>query len=279
MGLDTNSLRELANSFISRADAFEASQVVLMATKEQLENSIKDTVQDTKRAQSDLDIATNALMILRKISDEAVYQSYKFIESSINSALERIFDKTHRQIRLKETTRGGIHPQLEIELIVENNVVRSLKDDSGHGIMQVISLLCILTLIVITGGRRLLVIDEVLSGVSATSRQIIDDIIWSFVDIGFQFIVSEHGYVPRGSKVYELEMVAGVSSIKREYIANEGVYLDKPVVSKHVLSRIGNIEDMSGSAGNETIDTMGVEAQSSSVITSNVVHNGEIIDI
>lgn len=257
-------LKASAMRFIEDIDTFESKQNALRATKEQLEESIKDTALEIKTASNDLEIATNALTILRNISDDAVTQSYKFIEDSINSALERIFDKTQRRIRLKETTRGGIHPQLEIELLVENNVVRSLKEDSGHGIMQIISLLCILTLIVITGGRRILLLDEILSGISATSRQIIDDILWSFADIGFQFIVSEHGYVPRGSKVYELEMVGGVSSIKREYVS-EGVYLDKPIVTKHILSRLGDISD--------------TDNESENVIAGNEVHDGNIIDI
>lgn len=259
-----DNLRESALSFLDRVDTFENKQNALKATKEQLEESIKDTTEDTVTAVKDLEVATNALTILRNISDDAVNQSYQFIEDSINSALERIFERTHRRIRLKETTRGGIHPQLEIELIVENNVVRSLKEDSGHGIMQIISLLCILTLIVITGGRRILLLDEILSGISATSRQIIDDILWSFADIGFQFIVSEHGYIPRGSKVYELEMVGGVSSIKREYIS-EGVYLDKPIVSKHVLSRLSEIEES--------------RDEEPQIRAGNEVHDGNIIDI
>jgi hypothetical protein len=140
--------------------------------------------------------------------------------------LERIFSESERRIYLKEYTRGGMYPQLEIELHVENGKIRSLKDDSGHGIMQVISLLCILSLIVITGNRRILVIDETLSGLSAKSRSIIDDILWTFTEIGFQFIISEHGYIPRNAKVYKLKSVGGISSVVDEYIESDGVYLD-----------------------------------------------------
>lgn len=219
-------LSDRAISFIQDIEELEIEQKALIKTKEQLEKSIQEKTAITKQAQDDLEIATNALVILREISDDAVQQSYDFITENINSALERIFDKTQRSIRLREYTRGGIHPQLEIELIVEGGVVRSLKDDSGHGIMQIISLLCILSLIVITRSRRILVLDEILSGLSAKARRIVDDILWAFADIGFQFIVSEHGYVPRGAKVYHLEMVSGVSDIKDEYIQEGGVYLD-----------------------------------------------------
>lgn len=219
-------LREQINHFIGEVEQVEIEQMASLKTREKLEVSIKTKSEQSKLDSADLDIVTNAINILRKVSDGAVQQSYQFITESINAALERIFEKSTRRIRLKEYTRGGMYPQLEIELHVENDVVRSLKDDSGHGIMQIISLLCILSLIVITGSRKVLVVDEMLSGLSAKSRSIIDDILWTFTEIGFQFIISEHGYIPRGSKVYHLESSGGISKVVDEYIQGDGIYLD-----------------------------------------------------
>ena len=136
-----------------------------------------------------------------------------------------MFENTTRKIALKEYTRNNQYPQLEIELTVANGKVRSLKADSGHGLAQIVSLLSILSLIVITNSRRLLVMDEVISGLSIHNREIITDILWTFTEIGFQFVVNEHGYVPRGAKVFHLEMVGDVSHIKESYIENRGVYL------------------------------------------------------
>lgn len=214
------------SQFISDVEQLEIEQKAHKKTKEKFEAAILEKTEQSKLNSEELDIVTNAIAILRQVSDEAVQQSYEFITSSINAALERIFDKSTRKIKLKEYTRGGMYPQLEIELYVENGKTRSLKDDSGHGIMQIISLLCILSLIVITGSRKILVIDEMLSGLSAKSRSIVDDILWSFTEIGFQFIISEHGYIPRNSKVYHLEATGGVSKVVNEYIQSDGVYLD-----------------------------------------------------
>ena len=221
-----NNLGNRINSFINEVEQLEIDQKSNIRTKEKLEAAIQEKKKISELSSEELDIVTNAITILRQVSDEAVQQSYEFITSSINAALERIFDKSTRRIKLKEYTRGGMYPQLEIELYVENGKTRSLKDDSGHGIMQIISLLCILSLIVITGSRKILVIDEILSGLSAKSRSIVDDILWSFTEIGFQFIVSEHGYIPRNSKVYHLESNGGISKVIDEYIQADGVYLD-----------------------------------------------------
>ena len=53
---------------------------------------------------------------------------------------------------------------------------------------------------------------------------VIDDVLWSFTEIGFQFIINDHGFIPRGSHVYHLEAVNDVSRLKDDYISEYGVY-------------------------------------------------------
>ena len=211
--------------FLDDVNQLELDQAATIKSKQYLEKSILDLKMKIKDDKEALDIATNAIEILRKVSDEAVRQAYKFLEASLNASLERMFENTTRRIALKEYTRNNQYPQLEIELTVANGKVRSLKADSGHGLAQIVSLLSILSLIVITNSRRLLVMDEIISGLSIHNREIITDILWTFTEIGFQFVVNEHGYVPRGAKVYHLEMVGDVSHVKETYIENNGVYL------------------------------------------------------
>ena len=211
--------------FLNDVNQLELDQAATIKSKQYLEKSILDLKMKIKDDKEALDIATNAIEILRKVSDEAVRQAYKFLEASLNASLERMFENTTRRIALKEYTRNNQYPQLEIELTFANGKVRSLKADSGHGLAQIVSLLSILSLIVITNSRRLLVMDEIISGLSIHNREIITDILWTFTEIGFQFVVNEHGYVPRGAKVYHLEMVGDVSHVKETYIENNGVYL------------------------------------------------------
>lgn len=218
-------LSERAFSVVENINQLEINQKAAIKSKDNLEKQLADIIKRKDLSVENLDIAANAVTILRMISDDAVQQSYNFIQDSLNTALERMFEKTTRKIRLKESTFKGQYPQLEIELTVENGLKRSIKSESGHGLMQIVSLLCVLSLIVITGSRRFLVIDEVISGLSGKSRKVVDSILWSFTEIGFQFVVNEHGFVPKGSKVIVLEMESGVSSIVSEYISKDGVYL------------------------------------------------------
>lgn len=218
-------LRQRVNSFISVVNQIEIENAAAERSRQSLENTITQLAEENKDNKECLDIATHAIEILRQVSDEAVSQAYGFLETSLNSALERMFENTTRKIEIKESIRNNQYPQLELILHVGNNKTRSLKTDSGHGLAQIVSLLSILSLIVITGSRRILVMDEVISGLSVHNRKIVSDILWSFTEIGFQFIVNDHGFIPEGSHVYHLEMNGDVSGVKQDYIATTGVYL------------------------------------------------------
>lgn len=222
--MDMNILQE-ADNFIKVIDEIEMTNNASIRSREQLLASIEQLREENESNKEAYDIATHAIEILKKLSDTAVIDAYRFIEASINDALGKMFRGTTRQIRIKEYIRDEKYPQLEIELTTNNGIVRSLKTDSGHGIAQIVSLLSLLCLIVLTGARRILCIDEVLSGLSIENRQIITDILWNFTEIGFQFIIVEHGYVPRGAKVYELELDGDIGKVKNSYIEETGIYV------------------------------------------------------
>lgn len=223
---DSSILYRDIDTFIENVKKVEIAQAANIRARERLENDIQRLIEQNKENREALDIATHAIDILRQVSDEAVGKAYRFLEENLNVALARMFENTTRKITLHEFTRNGQYPQLELVLTVAGGKERSLKADSGHGLAQIVSLLSILCLIVITNSRRILVMDEVISGLSVHNREIITDILWSFTEIGFQFIVNEHGFIPKGSKVYHLEMVGDVSHVKESYIEGSGVYLN-----------------------------------------------------
>ena len=222
---DIEIIKKSALELLRAADDIEVQQKANLRMKSDLEKQIEKIIEQNKNNVEALDLATHAIEILKSVSDKAVYKAYRRLENQLNSALERMFTHTTRKIALHEYMRGN-YPQLEVILTVSNGKKRSLKTDSGHGLAQIISLLCVLSLIVVTNSRRILVMDEILSGLSIHNRMIVTDILWAFTDIGFQFIVNEHGYIPKGSKVYHLEMVGDVSRVKESYIEEKGVYLN-----------------------------------------------------
>lgn len=231
-----------AKKLISDINEVELNQKAMIKSKQQLSNNIEELKLKKKLSEEELEIVTNAITILKQISDGVVTESKQFIEESLNSALERIFVNSVRKIRIKEYTTRGTYPQLELELTVEGGEKRLLKN-SGHGLMQIVSLLCILSLIVMTGNRRLLIMDEILSGLSARARMIVDDIMWTFTTVGFQFIINEHGFVPKGSHVVQFELKSGVGTVVKDYIAEEGIYLDGNILAENIEKKSKISED------------------------------------
>lgn len=253
---DILEVKQRANLMLSTIGKIEIEQQANIRAKQKLEEGIAKLMKDNTDNREALDIATHAIEILNRVSDDAVSEAYKFIEENLNSALARMFENTTRQIKLHEYMRSNQYPQLEIQLVVGNGKTRSLKADSGHGIAQIVSLLSILSLIVLTNSRRILVMDEVISGLSVHNRKIVSDILWQFTEIGFQFIVNEHGFVPKGSKVYYLEMVGDVSHVKETYIESQGVYLNNTDEDEYGAgyTRVKSIE---GSEGTDQSNQLG----------------------
>ena len=208
--------------FIKAVDELEKNNIANKLMLDNLNNSIDKHLYSLDISKENLDIVLNAISILRGIQDDSVRLSYKEIENSVNNVLARVFPDKVRRIELVESTRGGKYPQLDLKLRVAGGKERSLKNGSGHGIMQIVSLICNLSLIIITGSRRLLVLDEVLSGLSASAKEIISEILNQFTELGFQFVVSEHFFVPSNANVYKLEVNNDISDIAENYINNSG---------------------------------------------------------
>lgn len=224
-----------ADKLIKNIESLELNQQANIVAKAKLEEKIRELQNKRNENREAYEIATHAIEILRSVSDKQVTEAYRFLEDNINATLERMFKETTRKIHLKETSRGQ-YPQLEIELTVANGKKRSIKSDSGHGLAQIISLISIICLIHITHSRKILVMDEIISGLSVHNREVVAEILWQFTTVGFQFIVNEHGFVPKGSKVYHLEMVGDVSGIKDSYIEKQGVYLNSDASYSNLTS-------------------------------------------
>lgn len=222
--MDNNIYRE-ALKFIEASKEVESKNEAARIAKENLKKSIEELAESNRDNAVAYDIATHAIEILQSLTNDAVQKAYRFLEDRLNETLERMFVGTKKKVHIHEYLRDNKHPQLEIVIKLENGKVQDLSDDSGHGVAQLTSILCLLSLIVITGSRKIMVMDEVVSGLSVHNRKILNDIIWCFAEIGFQFIICEHGFIPSGSQVYHMEEVGGVSHIKDQYIATKGVYL------------------------------------------------------
>lgn len=190
--------------------------------KQQVER-LRQMAADSESKALDLEkeqlLVEKALRLIIEAGDIVAEDSYRFIMRSVNKLLEKMFTDCDRKVRLTQKMVGK-NPTLTVE-VVADGITRDLAESSGNGIKQIISLICVICLIVLNGSRRIVVLDEVLTGVADQNKPALSEALWAFTEIGFQFLICEHAFIPEGAKVYNIHNVGGVSSVESTYIYGE----------------------------------------------------------
>ena len=153
-----------------------------------------------------------AQQLLTTVSDSNTTAVLDYITGIINKTLGELFPHDSRRIYLEKSMYQGQHAHINIKLTGTNGKIRDLTLQSGTGLRQVISFLFVLSLIEIRKGRRLLIADELLSGLHPEAKRIVTDIISIFADEGFQFAFVEYGVNNLG-KVYLVEKPGAVATV------------------------------------------------------------------
>ena len=138
-------------------------------------------------------VMLEAQRLLATVSDDNTTAVLDYMTGIINRTLKEMFPYDTRRIFLEKKLHAGQHAHLVVKLTNSYGVERDLTLQSGTGLRQVISFLFVVSLIEITKGRRILLMDELLSGLHAQAKAVIAPIMKIFADEGFQFIVVEYG--------------------------------------------------------------------------------------
>lgn len=153
-----------------------------------------------------------AQQLLATVSDANTTAVLDYITGIINKTLGELFPHDSRRIYLEKTMYQDKHAHINIKLTGTGGRVRDLTLQSGTGLRQVISFLFVLSLIEIRKGRRLLIADELLSGLHPEAKRIVCDIIQIFAEEGFQFAFVEYGVNNLG-KIYLVEKPNEVATV------------------------------------------------------------------
>ena len=149
-------------------------------------------------------VMLEAQKLLVSISDQNTNAVLDYITGIINKTLGELFPHDSRRIYLEKTMYKGQYAQINIKLTGTNGKTRDLQLQTGTGLRQVISFLFILSTIEIRKGRRLLLADELLSGLHPEAKRIVMDILQIFAEDGFQFAFVEYGVNDVG-RIYMVE--------------------------------------------------------------------------
>jgi predicted ATPase len=168
----------------------------------------------------DYDTTRAAVDLISQVAEATIGTATDYLIDAVNSTLERVFQGHGRYIQLREYMRGNT-PQLEVQIFSSNGIQRSIEDGVGAGIAQIIGLLLNLGLIVLTNKRRIVILDEYLTGLHQEAWDVLGEILTDFTSIGFQFLIVEHGdtKVIPGARVYELQQDNNLTRVIDTYIA------------------------------------------------------------
>ena len=188
---------------------------------------IQETIADLEKKYVDM---LEAQQLLSTISEENSNKVLSYITSIINRALSELFPHDTRRVYLEKTLHANQHAHINVVLETSDGRKRDLTIQSGTGLRQVISFLFVLSLIEIRKGRRLLMMDELLSGLHPEAKSVVKRIMNIFAEEGFQFVMVEYGVNDLG-KIYLVEKPdneAKVTALDGEY-NNEVFVFNRPL--------------------------------------------------
>lgn len=172
--------------------------------KEKLEKRVSDRKKELAKAQQDYTNLLNAQKLLSTVSDDNTEATLLFVSGVINKALAEIFKGDTRRIHLSRKLYGGNKPHIVVELENGKGEKLDMSIQSGTGLRQIVSVLFVICLIEVRKGRRLLILDERLSGLHSEAKRILSEIMNIFAEGGFQFIFVEYSLNTLG-KLYNVE--------------------------------------------------------------------------
>lgn len=144
--------------------------------------------------------------LLNAVSDKTLGAMLDTVTSAVNNVLAEMFRNSGDtyEIRLVKGLYAGRIAHMKLELM-QNGNPRDLSLQSGDGIKQVISFLFITLLISVSGSRRLIIMDEVLNGLSPEAAEgAVAALFKTFAKNGFQFIMVDQGRYNPGSSIDDI---------------------------------------------------------------------------
>lgn len=201
----------------------------IIKERESNKKKIKELLEYNVKNKKEVNILTDVQRVLSTISDDNLSKTLDYVTDIINKALGEIFKGDTRRVKLNKELYAGKHSHINLELITGDGHIRDISLQAGTGLRQTISFLYTLAMIEIQGGRKLLVMDELLSGVHPKAKEVLLDLMKIFAEGGFQFVMVEYGVNDFG-KMYLVEHKTGnseVTELTKAY--NDEIYFEEVV--------------------------------------------------
>lgn len=209
------------SQFLDSINEISKSYDESVKIKEQMDSIVEDIGKMNDRYATMLE----AQQLLASVSDKNTEAVLSYITGIINKTLGELFPHDPRRIYLEKVMFQGKNAHINIKLTGTGGRPRDITLQTGTGLRQVISFLFVLSMIEIRKGRRILLMDELLSGLHPEAKRVVSDIITIFAEEGFQFAFVEYGINNLG-KIYLVEKPGEVATVT----PMDGAYHDEVFV-------------------------------------------------
>lgn len=180
------------NELVVRANTVALNARNTINERKQLETDMQLTKQTLIDLQKKQDLYLRSSNLIGLVTDEITQTALNSITGVVNQALRVLFPEGNRQIMITKSMFRKKYPHFNVDLIVDGGKKRSFKQ-SGSGLKQIISFLFVLSFIDARGGRKILVMDEILPGVHSAGKRIIRDLMQAVSD-RFQFVMIAYDF-------------------------------------------------------------------------------------
>jgi hypothetical protein len=178
----------------TKLDGIRTEQVIQDRLRSVHEANIEKFGLQSEEKEKAFEILEKALKIFQKVSDERNKTAKEALETVINWALSKIFTDQSYEMKIEEYNDARSGKTMEVYLIDTNTgKSRSLKLQTGTALAQIVSFLMLLTVIKFADASKVLMLDEVFSGLEDTDAVLMfSDILTSLAkNEGFQIIIVE----------------------------------------------------------------------------------------
>lgn len=177
-----------------RIDNLKMERVIQDRIRETHEKNIVKFSLTLEEREEQLVLLDKALKVFQKVSDERNKSAKDALETVINWALSKVFTTQAYTVRIEESADGRSGKIMEVYLVhSETGRSRSLKNQTGTALSQIVSFLMMLTVIKFADSSKVLLLDEVFSGLEDREAVLMfSDILTSLArNDGFQGIMVE----------------------------------------------------------------------------------------
>ena len=196
-------------------------------SKRTLEQEFERFARNIEDKEEQIQVKMMASSVIKRLVDDRTEVAYTKIEEVLNWALSQVPLKQRYQIRINDFEDKRFGRGVTFDLVdIDTKRVRSIKNQTGTAISQIVSFLLSVVIIAISGSSRVMVLDERFSGLDdEESIKNFSDILQALSENeGFQFHIVEQNRDIASNEdinVIALDLVENSKDRGLEIVGNE----------------------------------------------------------